>query len=146
MTRTSTRSYQQVLAGLWFIASAIGMVILTVQSIDGKYAPRTKAAWEWFLPLVLPTVTVILGVVLYDTRQRKAEQRVSSFAFWVSFSISLVYLVLLLLTLFLQQFANMKPIELMEMSRLWLIPMQGLVGISLGLVFASRQVPMSRSN
>src|SRR3546814_5910722 len=55
--------------------AAIGLVgaggvflLLVAQSLLGRYEPATHEVWGWFLPTVMPTLSLIVGVLVADRR------------------------------------------------------------------------------
>jgi hypothetical protein len=76
-----------------------------------------------------------------DKQGPQAKATVDLFSLRISYVLSAVYLIFVFATLALQPFTNMTPLTLMNVSNLWLGPIQGLVGIALGAFFVSRQTP-----
>lgn len=62
----------------------------------------------------------------------------------MSWMLSVFYLLLVLATLLLQAVAGMVATEFMTTSNLWLTPVQGLVGATLGVFFVSRGLESAR--
>jgi hypothetical protein len=148
------------LAKLWFGACAIVFVVLVAQSIGKVYEGRLQAAWSWALPNFVPTLALMMSVFTTDalkTYEANNAPQVREPFFKLSFGLSLFYLVLLLVTVLAQPFfltagADQKasPVELLEISNLWLAPLQGLVVAALGVLFflkeagtKSNQKPLS---
>ena len=71
-----------------------------------------------------------------DSGKKKSADR---FVFRLSFALSLTYLVVAALTVLMQPFAAVPPLELMKQSNLWLGPFQGLVAASLGAFFVKTE-------
>lgn len=137
--RISVSVCQRRLATIWFVGCSLVFVLVLVQSILGKYGNEVERAWSWFLPTIIPTLSLIVGAVTYEARRPQTTATVDRFFFRISMGFSLAYLLLVLVTLLLQPFSNMTPLELMDISNLWLGPVQGFVGIALGAFFVSRQ-------
>ena len=124
------------LATLWFIGAAIPFLIIFFQTIIGHYEDQTKDAWNWFLPTIFPTLSLIIGVLVIDATNRGLETKtVNKFLFTLSFSLSLFYLILVTSTILLSPIASADPLKLMGDSHFWLGPFQGLVSASLGAFF-----------
>ena len=137
--RVSVSFGQRRLAGIWVIGAAMISVLLIVQTMGGKYGTQYAKAWAWFLPTILPTLSIILGSVAHEARKEQTDTTASRIAFQLALGMSLFYLVLVLSTLLLQPFSSFSPLELMTVSHFWLGPVQGLVDIMLGVFFASRE-------
>ena len=130
---------QQKLALIWMAASAVLFALLILQSLLGKYGDQTSKAWAWFLPLVLPTLTLIVSAVAYSAKQSPTTDTVDPFAYRLSQWLSVFYLLLVAVVPLTQPITGVAPLELMARSSLWLGPVQGVVGIAVGIFFASRQ-------
>jgi hypothetical protein len=128
------------LAILWFLFSSTIFFLLLAQTILGRYGDDIEQVWGWFLPTIMPTLSMITGVLIIDVvKKKKLDQEVDRFFFRLSFTLSFFYLFTVILTILLQPFAAYDYAELMELSNLWLAPFQGLVGASLGVFFVSKQ-------
>lgn len=132
----STKVCKRRLATLWFAGGLVVFVVLVLQSVFDRFGDRVEDAWSWFLPSIMPTLSLIVGVLVLDvTSSRDAEKKVDSFFFWLAFLLSAVYLVFVATTLFLQPFTGVPLLDLMKRSNLWLGPLQGLVAAALGAFF-----------
>jgi hypothetical protein len=130
---------QKRLAVLWLTSGILLFLLLIFQSINGKYGTQSEAAWSWFLPNIMPTLTMIIGVLIIEGRERDHRKSEEPFLFHLAFALSCVYLVVLALTFFAQPLVTMSPLELMRRSNLWLAPIQGLVTTALGAFFVKSQ-------
>jgi len=108
------------------------------QTLGGKYGGQVDKAWSWFIPTVLPILSIIVGAVAYEARREPQSVTADRLAFHLSVGLSLFYLLLVIATVLFQPLSRMTPLELMSVSNLWLGPVQGLVGIVVGVFFASR--------
>ena len=130
---------QRRLAVIWYSGAGLIFLLLLVQSLMGKYGDQVQAAWSWFLPTIVPTLSLITGAIAYNARKSDSPGTVDAFSFKVSSGLSGFYLVLVLATLLVQPLTSTSPISLMKLSNLWLAPIQVLLGIALGAFFSSRQ-------
>lgn len=137
--RISWVGARRKLATLWFTGAGLIFFVLLLQSILNRYGANVDEVWEWFLPTIMPTLSLIIGVLVMDTVGKGTKiHTVDGFFFWLAFALSLAYLVVVLLTIFLAPFSRLTGIELMKQSNLWLGPFQGLVSASLGAFFIHR--------
>jgi hypothetical protein len=128
------------LATLWFVGAGILFLVILLQSIFGSYENKISDAWQWFLPTILPTLSLMVSIFVLEILGKAAKiRKIDVFMYRLTFSLSLFYLVTVALTIFLAPFAaenaGTAPTELMKQSNLWLGPFQGLVSASLGAFF-----------
>ncbi len=133
---TSMVECKRRLATLWFSGAAVLFVVLLVQSIFGRYGSRTSDAWSWLLPTLMPTLSLVIGVLVMDSLGKGVMvKRADKFLFKLTSGMSVVYLVAVLLIFVLQPLSPVGPFELMGQSSLWLGPFQGLVAGAMGAFF-----------
>lgn len=135
-TNISVRTCKKKLACLWVSVGLALFILLVFQSMLGKFGTRAEEAWAWFLPTIMPTLSLIIGVLVLDissTRQR--DKQIDRFLFWLAFSLSAIYLALVMLVPLIQPLTGSSPFELMKRSNFWLGPLQGLVVAVLGVFF-----------
>ena len=128
---------QRRLAALWLTGAALLLLLMVVQSMGNKYGNATADAWGWLLPTVVPTLSLIVGAFAAAARQKSETATVDRFSFRLTFALSAVYLVLILIVPLAQPLTGRPPLELMHLSTLWLQAVQGIVGIALGAYFVS---------
>ncbi len=126
------------LAQLWLAGGAVLYGILLAQSLIGYYGEEVADAWSWLLPTTLPTLSLIVGLLVADTKRKpKKTDQVNRFVFQLAMGLSAFYLTAVLLTLLVQPLIEFAPPEVMKRSNLWLAPLQGLVAAALGAFYTS---------
>lgn len=131
---------RHALAYIWFGGAAVVFLILMVQSILGKYRDQLQEAWAWFVPTVVPTLALMLGVIGADALTTRSDvRRVKRPFFVLARGLSIFYLVILLLTILLEPFAPTPGIQLLMLSNYWMTPIQGLVVAAIGVLFAAQE-------
>ena len=131
---------QQRLTVLWFAGGGLAFVILIIQSMFGKYGDRVSDAWNWFLPNVLPTLSLIAGVLAAEASKTSEHgMKVNGFMYRLTFFVSLFYLLMMFLTVLLQPLVSSDPFKLQSVSNYWLGPMQGIVAVNLSVFFLKRE-------
>lgn len=124
------------LARVWFSGAGLVFVIVLLQSLFGRYAGHLADAWGWFLPAVMPTLSLMIGVFVADALAGgRPERYVDAFVYRLALGLSLGYFAVVLATLLLQPFTGVAPLELLGTSQLWLAPLQSLVTAVLGAFF-----------
>ncbi len=131
------------LAAIWLIGAGGVFLLLVAQSLLGRYEPATQEVWGWFMPTVMPTLSLIVGVLVADRRAagrkvrgKDAAGSVDSLFFRLGAGMSVLYLLLVALSVLVQPLLpQTSPLELMHRSSLWLGPLQGLTVAALGVFF-----------
>jgi len=136
-TMISLKTCKKRLAALWFTMGPIILLFLVVISLLGKkLGNKADEAWGWFLPTVMPTLSLIIGVLVIDAIDpQQTDKKVERFLFWLAFDLSFFYLTIVILTILIQPFTDSTLPDLMKVSNLWLGPIQGLVAAVLGAFF-----------
>jgi hypothetical protein len=127
------------LARLWLIGTGCSAAILVVVSILRGRADAAREVWSWFLPLVLPTLGLMVGVIGAAAIKRRQETYVRKSFVDIAFWLSAAYLTLLLLTILAEPFSPLRGDELHGMSNYWMSPFQGLVVAALAYLFTSEE-------
>jgi hypothetical protein len=134
---------------LWLSGAGCAAIFLVVSSILRGRADAAREVWSWFLPLVLPTIGLMVGVLGAAAMGQRAETYVRKSFVDIAFWLSVAYLLLLLITIVLEPFSPLRGAELHGMSNYWMGPFQGLVVAALGYLFTSSQekkiVPPTKS-
>ncbi|HEY9541083.1 MAG TPA: hypothetical protein VIR05_05555 [Luteimonas sp.] len=139
-------SSKWMLAAIWLVGAGGVFLLLVAQSLLGRYEPATHEVWGWFLPTVMPTLSLIVGVLVADRRAagkgqdaRQAGKPVDDLFFRLGAGMSVLYLLLVALSVLVQPLLpQATPLELMQRSNLWLGPLQGLTVATLGVFFRSQ--------
>ncbi len=125
---------------LWGSASFILYCFLFAQTLADKHGQHTTDVWGWLLQCTLPTLSLILGMITFDSFNPTSIENVNvnKFTFHIAIALSTVYL-LLILSIILFQPASGKPLwELGSSSNIYLAPIQGLVSGVVGLFFSKQ--------
>lgn len=123
------------------MGGGVTFVILVGQSFSGFYGGRTEDAWGWFLPTVLPTLSLIVGVLVSQARLPDVPGRSAGSSgpiFRLAAVLSTVYLLLVAASVVIAALLGDRertPLDLMQLSNLWLAPLQGLAAACLGFFF-----------
>jgi hypothetical protein len=137
---------QRRLLLVWYLGAAPAFVVLSGQTLTSFYeghGQNPNEVWGWFLPTLMPTLLLVTGVVAAQARKSHPDEHtVERYYFRLSFGLSVFYLlvvnlVLLAMPLILQWQDPQSIIGYLTKSSLFLGPIQGLVGATLGAVFTS---------
>ncbi len=153
------------LAKLWLTMFALILLLLIFQHVCGKYDYKVRTevaedqwelktksqagkAWELFLPLILPSFTLMITALGYEIWRRSEKnsrgRTVELRTFRIFFSLSLIYLIALCLVILLNPFSRHSQLELMRQYKAMLIPFQGVVDTSLGVFFTVKKETLKK--
>ena len=131
---------KQRLGVIWLTGAGVLFALVFTQTLLGKYGDHTEDAWAWLMPAIMPTASLIVGVLVSDLAGvARKPVYVSRFVFQLSAGLSILYLAALLITLLAMPLSELKPMELLTTANLGLAPLQGLVTAALGAFFVSKQ-------
>lgn len=141
------------LALLWLAASGLLFLLLVGQSFSNVYGDRIADAWGWFLPTVMPTLSLVVGVLVAEgLSKQKKPRHIDPRLVHLATGLSAVYLGLVATSIIGATAFGFGPpdqhvVETLNLSNLWLAPIQGLVAAALGVIFRqAEQTPGWASN
>jgi len=124
---------------VWLIGAGASALILVVISLLKGNPNFARDAWSWFLPLVLPTLGLMIGVVGSAALLRDDKKVVRLGFSKIASTLSIAYLFTLSLTILLEPFSPLSGSELYGVSNYWMGPFQGIVVAALGYLFTSSE-------
>lgn len=123
------------LLSIWASAAALALGILVLQLIFGKYDSQHVEPIIWFMFAFLP-----IGMALLADRYIRAES-IDVDLPWPTSALALAalcfYLVIASLTILIEPFTVLEPVELIRQSYIWVIPIQAVATVL--IVFALRR-------
>ncbi|HEV7332695.1 MAG TPA: hypothetical protein VGN63_16770 [Flavisolibacter sp.] len=150
MKRISFQASRKKLIILWFSFSAAVFLIFLIQTMTGRYATNNGEAWEWLFSFLTPSLTLMIGVVIADVMQSSPDVEIDAFFYKLAFFVSLFFLLLLFLAPILvpllhrSQNKNLSIneqksiIEAFKSYNNFLLPLQGITMVALGLFFSKK--------
>jgi hypothetical protein len=138
-----TMSYEAAkrrLGTLWFVCGGVLFVWVVLQSVFDKYGDKIEVGWQWFLPTILPTLSLIIAVFVVDAAGPTAKERtIDEFFYRLAFWLSVAYLFVVAITLVGATVVPTAPnFELLGRSQYWLAPIQGLATGAMGIFFIKK--------
>jgi len=140
------RAQRIKIAILWLGFSGLIFALLLVQTILGRYSDHAlEPVWKWFLPLVMPTLILILErFVAEEQRGLKDQPPKSNFMFRLCMALSLFYLMLPLIQLLSIPIGDPEnPLAWLEKSKIWIVAVQTLPFTALGVFFHKKDTAES---
>lgn len=138
------------LTQIWFIGSALFLLLIIGQAIGTIYHKQTQDLFSWALPTILPTLSLMLSVLAANAIVPPAagddETQVRRTFYDLSVGISVFYLFVLLGGTIAAPIAassigdeSYKAINVLQLSNFWLSPLQSLVVVITGTMFFTKE-------
>lgn len=145
--KVSIYSAQKKLFIVWFVVAAIEFLFVILHTTALRDSNASKLIWEWFLPNIMPTLLLIIGVFVSDVRRSSIkDQYVDIFIYRAAIYLSIAYALLIMLSMYLSQTVESSmEIDFLRQSNLWLAPAQGLVSAILGIFLVVRNSDASQN-
>jgi len=123
--------------------TVVALAVTAIAAGMEKYgAANTPRAFGWLLPCCIPTMTLLVGSYVADmgnpphAKPRVVPGELAN----VTQVLALVYVAFWMSTVLAQDWMKMGPLAWLQLSHLWLGPLQGLVDAPLGALFMKRVV------
>jgi hypothetical protein len=127
------------LAVIWFTGAGLLFLLVLALSFANVYGSETEQAWAWLLASIMPTLSLIVGVLVTDAQQPGQDDKIiDGFIPRLAIIFSIVYLMTVASTILVQPLSGRTPLTLMNQSHLWLAPFQGLVTSLMGVLFVKQ--------
>jgi len=155
-------SYRKWLIGIWSAGFLIPFVLILFQLVSGKYGEKFTEILGWLTALILPTILLMIGVMVANpsgaadrkrkTRDKPDEKKIETdaetataikaahekFIFKLTVGVSVVYLLIVNFVFFLEPFADLKPQELMRVSKIFLAVFDSIISLLIGYFFGKK--------
>jgi hypothetical protein len=150
MATISFQSGRKKLVVLWLLFTLAIFVVFLAQTITGRYTTHAGDVWQWLFSFITPALTLMLGVLAAQMMSNTPDTEVDRFYFRLAFGISVFFLGLFLLAPVLvpalhiransgRAFSEQQNIlQAFKTYDTFLIPVQGLTMLSLGLFFTKK--------
>jgi hypothetical protein len=141
----NSRAGQNLLAGTWLLFFIGQVALLALRAVwgsdDPTYSSATNDIWKWYLPMVLPTVSIIVAAIFSSgpISERNSNVRQNVFGVLVAMALSAIYLLSISALILLPPSLGLTPeehVKLLRDSNYWLGGVQLCVGGALGHFFA----------
>jgi hypothetical protein len=130
---------QRKLVLIWLIGSCPSIILLLIRSF-GPNAEDIDKVWSWLLPSIMPTLSLVVGTYAATAVTQLREDRTVDLLFFrVAAALSLVYLLIVTLTVCIYPLSSSPATTVLARIGLILGPVQGLVSACLGVFFISNR-------
>lgn len=142
MNRIPLERARKRLALIWLSGGAILFLLIAVQTLSGAYGADVEKVWSWYLQAIMPTLTLMVGAFVSNVlNSAEYVGNVDRFLYRFTFAMSLVYIIGIAAPLLFAPITSESIAVLLKSSNLYLLPLQGLVSLSLGAFFVNRSTP-----
>lgn len=135
------RRSQNALAVIWVLFFVIQLALLVMRSIAGASGDEesrklTTGMWSWYIPMVMPTLSLIAGALFVAPASDERDTPLLRVAILIVLSVA--YLLSISMLLVLPPSMGTAPqdhLQLLHDSNYWLAPFQLCIGAALGAFF-----------
>lgn len=131
---------QRSLLITWLVGLSPALLIMIVRTLLGGYSGREQDVWAWFVPMFLPTISLMIAAYSSTVLKEQMELiTVDRFFYQLSLGFSAFYLVLLASVIAYQPFSNTYALETLSRSSIFLSVIQGMTSGCIGVFFVSQK-------
>ena len=124
-----------VLSILWIVLTCPLILLISIQTVVGYYGDDWDLPWSWLMSLIFPTLSLVVAVWTVSTASVMEKPVRSMHVFWGAVTISLFYLINLYIAVIVPNYSHFAIEKALKASAWYLVPLQGLVTVSLGKLF-----------
>jgi len=124
----------------WLIGLSPIILLMAIRSLAGGFLGSEQAAWAWFVPMFLPTLSLMIGA--YSSvalKEPSSSSTVDKTFFYISLGCSIFYLAMLLSVVLYQPFADAPALDTFSRSSVFLSVIQGMSTACIGGFFVSQK-------
>ncbi len=131
---------------LWVLLGGMALLLLLFRTVVAKaYAPLEDEVWGWFLPHIIPTLALMIGVLVMDDRRRadteaeaKPPHMASGMLFRLAYGLSALYLGLILSLVLYEIWSEDGMMALTKGMAYFTTAIQGLIAALLGAFYTRK--------
>lgn len=124
----------QRLFALWVALPAIPLLIITIQSIAGKYGENSGAAWSWFLIQVSPTIALLSAAAFSNPSPAWKRGPIAPFKWMMALILTILQPLAMLTVLLIEPLVGATVYEMFDKTSVGLSLLQGFVVAAIGAV------------
>src|SRR5215217_1083008 len=87
---------------IWGLARGLLFAVVIAQTLMGKFGSRDAEVWGWFLPSILPTLSLIVAVYGREAFRDETRRSVRKTPYVIAVAISVFYLAVLTISIIFQ--------------------------------------------
>ncbi|MES2044681.1 MAG: hypothetical protein V4475_12455 [Pseudomonadota bacterium] len=118
----------------WAITGAIGVLLITAQSIGGKYGEDSELAWNWLLGQFTPALSILTAAAFADPSARWRKAASSMWKLRSAVILGVIQAICMLVLLLLEPLLDVTPFDLFGRTQWMLALLQGIAVAAIGSV------------
>jgi hypothetical protein len=122
---------------IWFIGGGFLITLVFVQTLTGRYDNIIPSAWQWFLPTVLPNLSLIVTSSFFG-KTDESMYFVESIFFQITKWCSIAYLVFILFIILSYTYDKGNIIDYYKKYNFFITGVQTLVFAALASFFSNK--------
>jgi peptidoglycan/LPS O-acetylase OafA/YrhL len=129
------RRARGIISLFWIISAGLLIILVSFQTILGKYGHDWEIVWSWLTPLVFPILSLVVAVWTLSNNPVEEKAVRSLPIFWGAMLLSIFYMVLLWGVVLLEPLSELSWTDIMKWSGWYLGIIQGVVAGAIGKFF-----------
>ena len=118
----------------WLTFAAAPSVLITLQSMNGRYGADSSIAWSWLSGAMVPILSLVVTATFVEHSPRWLSGQAGRFRFITAMALSGLYSISVLAVLLVQPLLSYTPFDLFRMTELPLALWQGVTLASVATV------------
>ena len=138
--RLALTQCQRKLLVTWLAGLIPSTLLISIRTLTGNFSGGEQEVWSWFVPMFLPTVTLMIGAYSSTALKDSSNTITVDRAFFnITLGCSIFYLLILTIVVIYQPLANASALETFSRSSFFLSVIQGVTSGCLGVLFVSQE-------
>jgi uncharacterized membrane protein len=118
----------------WLFVAIIAILIVTMQSVSGKYGNDSEQAWNWLLGQFTPALSILTSAAFSDPNTRWKNSIASAWKWKTAFTFGFFQAFCLFLLLFVEPMLTITVYDLFARTQWALSLLQGVSVAAIGAV------------
>jgi hypothetical protein len=129
------RQARGIISLFWVLSGGLLLVLISFQTILGKYGKDWELVWSWVSPLLFPILAMVIAVWSFSQNPHDDKPVHSLPIFLGTMFLSVFYMIMLWSVIVLEPLSGLGWANLMKWSSWYLGLFQGLVAAAVGRLF-----------
>jgi hypothetical protein len=129
------RRARGIISLFWISSCGLLIILVSFQTILGKYGHDWEIVWSWLSPLIFPILSLVVAVWTLSKNPVEEKEVQSLPIFWGALLLSIFYMILLWGVILLEPLSELSWTDILKWSGWYLGPVQGVVAAAIGKLF-----------